>query len=596
MSDSPLEHIARLASRAGIERIADEADSLAMRVSEGRFYLACVGQFKRGKSTVLDALLGEQILPVGVLPVTALPTIVRHGPEVTGRVMGRDREWRPIRAEEIASYVSEAENPENQKGIVAVEVFLPSDLLATGLCLVDTPGIGSIFEANSRATYEFLPHIDAALVVLGADPPITGEELKLVSRINDEVDDLLFVLNKADRVSESELLAARDFACSALGERLSRPIEIYEVSAKEKLEGTGEGREWERLTMALDHLVSSSGRRLVWLAQQRGAERISAWLLTAIEQEMTALTAPIEQVESAMNELNDFIERAEEAIRDLDFRLAREQQLLMARLEKRRQQFIASALPAAAEKLGESAGGGPAGGPSLRRFAAEKALSVAWEEVIPWLEEETETVDEEYRTITERFTAFANDLLARLARAGLPQLAHIAESVENCGRLSSHSQFQFNRLANVGTPASPFRHAGDVLLSAVGMSHRIWRDAEEYLERLIGTNTSRVHYDLDRRLDEARKELAQAIRRELGAARDVAQATLLRARQTKAAGEEKVRGRLARLAEVERQVDKLREAISGSASVLRRADILSDERDRDDQAGEVTRANADAPA
>jgi len=63
----------------GTKQVVEEARGLAARVSEGRFYLACIGQFKRGKSTLINALVGEPILPVGFIPVTAVPTVIRYG-------------------------------------------------------------------------------------------------------------------------------------------------------------------------------------------------------------------------------------------------------------------------------------------------------------------------------------------------------------------------------------------------------------------------------------------------------------------------------------------------------------------------------------
>ncbi len=69
-------HIASLARQFNSDQIADDACSAAERIAEGRFYVACVGQFKRGKSTLLNALIGEPILPSGVVPVTAVPTIL----------------------------------------------------------------------------------------------------------------------------------------------------------------------------------------------------------------------------------------------------------------------------------------------------------------------------------------------------------------------------------------------------------------------------------------------------------------------------------------------------------------------------------------
>ena len=76
---SRLLRLASLGEELGAQSIADDGHALAARVSEGRFYLACIGQFKRGKSTLINALIGEPVLPVGFIPVTAVPTVIRYG-------------------------------------------------------------------------------------------------------------------------------------------------------------------------------------------------------------------------------------------------------------------------------------------------------------------------------------------------------------------------------------------------------------------------------------------------------------------------------------------------------------------------------------
>jgi len=169
--------IANLAEEFNDNQITDDARSAAERIAEGRFFVACVGQFKRGKSTLLNALIGEPILPSGVIPVTAVPTILRFGERRRARVRLRSGGWADIGVGDIEEYVSEARNPENRKEVAALEVFVPSLLLREGMCFVDTPGLGSVFAGNTAATHAFLPHIDAAIVVIGTDPPIAGDEL-----------------------------------------------------------------------------------------------------------------------------------------------------------------------------------------------------------------------------------------------------------------------------------------------------------------------------------------------------------------------------------------------------------------------------------
>lgn len=191
--------LASLGEELGAQHVADDGRGLAARVSEGRFYLACIGQFKRGKSTLINALVGERILPVGFVPVTAVPTVIRYGAHKKARIQFRDGAWQEIDASDLDQYVSEEHNPENAKGVGGAEVFVPSALLSTGMCLVDTPGLGSVFTGNTAATQAFIPHIDAALVVVGADPPLAGEELALVEAVGRQVQNLILVLNKADR-------------------------------------------------------------------------------------------------------------------------------------------------------------------------------------------------------------------------------------------------------------------------------------------------------------------------------------------------------------------------------------------------------------
>lgn len=163
--------LAALASELGSEHVASEAAELAARLTEGRFFVACVGQFKRGKSTLIGALIGESVLPTGFIPVTAVPTVIRFGPTRRARIRTTDGAWQEIPLHDLEQYVSEEHNPENVKGVAGAEVFVPSPLLATGMCLVDTPGLGSVFSGNTAATQAFIPHIDAALVVTGSDPP-----------------------------------------------------------------------------------------------------------------------------------------------------------------------------------------------------------------------------------------------------------------------------------------------------------------------------------------------------------------------------------------------------------------------------------------
>ena len=191
--------------------------------------------------------------------------------------------WQEIAFHELEQYVSEEHNPENVKGVAGAEVFVPSPLLATGMCLVDTPGLGSVFSGNTATTQAFIPHIDAALVVTGSDPPLAGEELALVESVAKHVSHLIVVLNKADKATEAERASAIAFTQRLLQKRLQRPSElVFEVSATERLENRGPERDWGKLVHTLEHLVQDSGRELIQAAGERGIQRLSEELLAIV--------------------------------------------------------------------------------------------------------------------------------------------------------------------------------------------------------------------------------------------------------------------------------------------------------------------------
>jgi predicted GTPase len=169
------------------ERPAKFRDLLT-RLVEDRFTLAVVGQFNRGKSSLMNAILGLERLPVGVLPLTSAITKVSYGnPErVLVEFLGSSLKGE-IPLEQLPEYVTETGNPGNQKQIAAVEVQLPSEFLRRGLFFVDTPGVGSAITANTATTGQFLPQADAVVFVTSFDSPLGQEELEFLRKVRDYV-------------------------------------------------------------------------------------------------------------------------------------------------------------------------------------------------------------------------------------------------------------------------------------------------------------------------------------------------------------------------------------------------------------------------
>ena len=197
---------------------------LRLRLQEERLQLAVLGQFKRGKSTFLNALLGQPLLPTGVIPLTAIPTFIAWGPSPIVRVAYRTQrpmdEFQLAGADEVRNclfqFVAEEANPKNRLGVARVEFRFPAPILEHGVVLIDTPGIGSTHRHNTDAAFEVLPECDAAVFVVSADPPITEAELRYLEAIRPTVARLFFILNKADYLEPPDLQLAADFLRKAL--------------------------------------------------------------------------------------------------------------------------------------------------------------------------------------------------------------------------------------------------------------------------------------------------------------------------------------------------------------------------------------------
>lgn len=551
--------LANLGLELGSERVAGEATALADRLAEGRFYVACVGQFKRGKSTLLNALVEDRVLPAGVVPITTVPTVLRYGEKRRARVRFAGGSWTDIAPEELMDYVSEEHNPENAKGVAGVEVFVPSALLADGMCFVDTPGLGSVFAGNTAATHGFVPHIDAAIVVVGADPPIAGEELTLVEQVGKQVQQLLVVLNKADRTSEEDRRVAAPFTRNVLEKRLGRPVgPIYEISAFERLEKKQANWDWDALVAGLRRLADESGRTLVRAAGERGLRRLGDELLAVTLEEREALVRPIEESERRIAAMRETIGGAEQSLREIGYLFMAEQHRLSDLFLERRKQFLGDTRRLALAQYQEEILKIPKRyGPHFRRDAMHAAHAVATRLVLPWLGQEQARAEEEYRKVASRFVTIGNEFLQKLSQSKVPELGRMPNALDSEKGFRVASRFRFEELIHVAQPASPLRYIGDVFLGLLGAYSVIEREALAFLEYLLEMNSARVQSDVVDRLQDSRGQLEVEIRKLLHEVARIAASALDHARGAKAQGASVVGAKLARLTAAEQEIRTL---------------------------------------
>jgi ribosome biogenesis GTPase A len=219
------------------KRLGEITEKLALE----QFNLVVMGQFKRGKSTFINALIGAKILPTSIVPLTSIVTILRYGQESKAVVRYLDEKEEEIDLNDIPKFVTEKQNPKNKFRVKEVEILFPSDYLKDGVRIIDTPGVGSVFKHNTDVAYAYLPYVDAGVFIVTPDPPLGEAEHRFLTEVREHADKFIFVLNKIDLVETPDLRESMDFTTNLIREDLGQSIHLYPISAKFALSGKLDG-------------------------------------------------------------------------------------------------------------------------------------------------------------------------------------------------------------------------------------------------------------------------------------------------------------------------------------------------------------------
>jgi Dynamin family len=220
------------------EQRAHEIRELLTRLAAGRFKLAVIGQFSRGKTTLMNALLGEAYLPMGALPMTSVVTTVRYGTRARALVRSRAAAL-PVEVPitEVGRFVARASAERTRMQVASVEVEIPAELLRLGFEFVDTPGVGSAIAANTAATLRYLPQADAVVFVTGFDSALTTAEADFLTSTAEQVGKLFVVINKRDLITDGDAADVTSYVQHWMRDHLRAEPPVFGISALLALEG-----------------------------------------------------------------------------------------------------------------------------------------------------------------------------------------------------------------------------------------------------------------------------------------------------------------------------------------------------------------------
>jgi Dynamin family len=511
-SDSALREALDQLAALGTEQDREQIAALRDRLAAGRLRVLVAGEAKRGKSTLVNALLRRAVLPAGVTPLTAVATTVRYGEDLHAEVRYEDGHTEKQPLASLPDLVTERGNPGNRRHIAAVTVYLDAPVLAGGVELVDTPGTGSVFEWDTAAAHEALRMMDAAVFVLAADPPVSAAERDLYGKVAGLSVTTFAVLNKADHLDAPGLAEAAEFtrrvlASVAPGQPVPR---VYSVSARAALAGGDAGFD----EFAADFTAYLAGGRVrdLRVSAVAQARRIASALLDEVA--LTRRAAQLRTGDAAARvtefgvRLADVAVRARDAVAVVNAESAR---LLFAlndaAEEDQRRLGVSVVAELAAFIDGELAAAPPAeiGGRGRERLVALTLAAAG-----AWRERWRETIEDGLARVDARLAA---DLSAALEvlRGSAAELLGLELAVpEPAGRLAENSRFFYTTAED---PGQTELLAGAIRRRLPGEFGR--RRARSHLRGeaadLVAAQIGRARGDLQYRLAEATRALAAAV-------------------------------------------------------------------------------------
>ncbi len=354
-----LKRLERVITDHGLVNLRASLTLIVDRTIEATFEVAIIGRVSSGKSSLLNALVGAEVLPTGILPMTSVPTRLRRGSTPAVHITYAHGRTASYGIERLGEYVTEMHNPGNEKRVARVLVDYPSDLLPEGVTFVDTPGLGSVASRGALQTFAYLPRCDHAAFLFDATAPLAEEDLGLLTFLRDAGIATSVLLSKADLLGGEDLQRVQTYVAAEVQKRLPAAVAVRPVS----------------VMPSHAHLLRAwVADDVVPLGTEAVARRHDA-LVRKVEILRAQAAAMLEQrtADPAPRALHASETAAiASRLRDVSAALERKSRELLS-LSERRPAIVEAALASAAAKLVDGFGGGDGSADSARAELAGPA-------------------------------------------------------------------------------------------------------------------------------------------------------------------------------------------------------------------------------
>ena len=200
------------------------------RLESDTFEIAVFGRVSSGKSSLLNHIVGEDLLPVGVTPITAVPTRLAYGAERRATAWFADRKPEQFAIHRLAEFVTEQHNPANVRHVTRIVVELLAPRLREGVVYVDTPGLGSLAASGAAKTSAYLPRCDLGVVLIDGGSTLTADDLATVRALYDAGIPAAVLLSKVDLLAQADGDHALQYVAGHIRSDLGLELPVHAIS------------------------------------------------------------------------------------------------------------------------------------------------------------------------------------------------------------------------------------------------------------------------------------------------------------------------------------------------------------------------------
>lgn len=225
-----LRELDRIITAHGLVELRPTLTVVVEEMESPSFEIAFFGRVSSGKSSLLNHILRRDVLPVGVTPITAVPTRVGYGAEARATIAFAESQKLAVPLSRLGEFATEEGNPGNRKHVSDIRVELPDERLRAGVTLVDTPGLGSLATSGAAESLAYLPRADLGIVLTDASAALGPEDVALVDALSQAGARAVVLVSKADLLTPEQRRRVAEYTHRQLMAQLGFEVSIHLVS------------------------------------------------------------------------------------------------------------------------------------------------------------------------------------------------------------------------------------------------------------------------------------------------------------------------------------------------------------------------------